>query len=1466
MVMAFAAVIVLAPADNGNEAIVVYGNADVKTGITEISTSGKSVSVSEGTIYVADDATIKVKDALTGPVKILVQNGKEVTVDFKVAPGQEITIVTVTGDQQAKVWMSNPTTSQANTGKIELDGNYYVESGRGSTSPALNTSVTFTGVKGQSVYYKAAVVDLDFDYPSTSGVHLNYLKGTTKAFLGADKAFTAAPITGSYVAVASGQTVEVAKKVDSANMDYGARVVLKDGTGTTTTFYGIGDDIGTQRMASTDVAQIKNATATLTNGISTLKLTKVKGVTATAGSDDMFTITGPMTQGTANVTGKATFSSFTITTGTVTIASKAVATGSIVDNDTLVLKTDAEKLTGFTVTGSGKVVAQNADLWNNTHDAIACVSGFSGLVDTYAISKVLEIKDDISRAIIYPDQTFRVINSVNVFTSLEVNGILIIDEGVTLTVEEASLFNTSGSGPHYAQIINNGTIIFKDKNNAGLSLAKGYTENNGLIDFRAKVDSTTYNNQIAGTVYKFVNNGTMKVSAKDAIILGNTVYNKGSMEISGVLANNTNFNNDGIVTFAGGATITDAVNLTLGNGGVLNVNAVKLGEDDTITVTIGTNSVELGTFVATGGTALGTDLITIRNVSFTGFKVDSTTYKLDVDGNMTATIPNNSNDKRFATITMTGNISVADSFAIPNHVKFALGGNVELGVVGTMTISDAVVVDQASKALNMVVYGTVTTMKGDLLSFASYNGAKYSLTDGTTIYTTLEDAVPGAALAGIKSVVVGDYGPIYLLDDLVIPAEMSVDSITGNSSIMAGSDLIPVAIYVTKTGQINMPVTIVNGSLYAEDASDVYDDDVISHIKFGGEDDVTYASLNVAVTMAQPGQTLVLVNDFVMDGNELVIPEGIIVDAINKDVAFVCINSDLAVNGVLIVNEFWFVAETNDDLEFYVKGTVMEENNGNYIEGKWFTPEGVSYTDTIIYDEEEKIFFVITDISNLQNAIDNADDAKVTVQGSPDLGDVSVHGPEGAVAEITFTEDIKAGTITMDDVIIKASNGAKIDATFANALGSIVITGAYVVENKEFSIYTVDDGAVTMSGPITDTVDATYSIGFYGITGMENGVIGWGEYVPGDGPAVYPTITFAGETTAIGKKNAIMNTTDNSKIGYGTVTVLGGLYADNAARMEIDADIDVLGTLAAAEKDDKAAGLITVDGNIFVGTTQAEIWDLTLEAQASPKAYAKTFGGPDVKVGDSALVTGKVDIADTTRIVVADGSYVDDEIVDDFEYFVITIEDDLWLTIYGKGTFYLNGFIVPVVNCDIEDVYDQDGITVSDFSNAYRVLYNSKALTFGVTEWVNIGVKYDVFSVLIKTDGSVKAVYIDGILMYTGENRNTFELDNVVTGPHKVTVEAATGYDADKCVLYTDMGTILPGMAFTFTELDCEIVEGINTHTVIYNINGTEIQPEPVPPTPEEESQWTITTILLVILVVLIAIMAVIVALRLNRS
>ena len=192
MVMAFAAVFVLAPADN-DDAVIVYGNADVKTGITEISTSGKSSSVTGGEIYVADDVTIKVKDALESDLIIYVQNGKEVNIDFKVDPVKKITIYTVTGDQEASVYMTTSTSGPINVGKIILNG----------TNDTKDTKFEFIGERGQSVFYKAAKVTLDFNY-TTSGLYVKELKSLSSqcATVGADKAFTNVPTAGKHVSVA----------------------------------------------------------------------------------------------------------------------------------------------------------------------------------------------------------------------------------------------------------------------------------------------------------------------------------------------------------------------------------------------------------------------------------------------------------------------------------------------------------------------------------------------------------------------------------------------------------------------------------------------------------------------------------------------------------------------------------------------------------------------------------------------------------------------------------------------------------------------------------------------------------------------------------------------------------------------------------------------------------------------------------------------------------------------------------------------------------------------------------------------------------------------------------------------------------------------------------------------------------------------------------------------------------------
>jgi len=341
-------------------------------------------------------------------------------------------------------------------------------------------------------------------------------------------------------------------------------------------------------------------------------------------------------------------------------------------------------------------------------------------------------------------------------------------------------------------------------------------------------------------------------------------------------------------------------------------------------------------------------------------------------------------------------------------------------------------------------------------------------------------------------------------------------------------------------------------------------------------------------------------------------------------------------------------------------------------------------------------------------------------------------------------------------------------------------------------------------------------------------------------------------------------------------TITGTVYVDNASKLTVNSDVQVLGALVAAERsEDGVAGAVEMNGDLFIGTLKSDIYSVKDTEEAYGHDVLGDYYG--MEIGDAAIVSGKIELYKAGAlekpvfITVMPGSVVDPAIVEDLSYVDVRIDGDVWLTVYGYGDlpYSLDGLKAPIFNAFAYVGYDAYDVDCGDFDNFYKVVYDSPEKAMDLYGgYVNFALDYEVYAVKIKTDGSVKAVYIDGILMETGNVANIFMIYKQTAGTHNVTVEAATGYDADKCVLYTEMGTILPGMAFTFTEYDCEFVETEDYigYVVTYNINGTEIQPEPVPPTPEEESQWTITTILLVILVVLIAIMAVIVALRLNRS
>jgi len=663
----------------------------------------------------------------------------------------------------------------------------------------------------------------------------------------------------------------------------------------------------------------------------------------------------------------------------------------------------------------------------------------------------------------------------------------------------------------------------------------------------------------------------------------------------------------------------------------------------------------------------------------------------------------------------------------------------------------------------------------------------------------------------------------------------------------------------------------VNGKIVAANTADIDDSSVYAHVKTEANGGVTYTSLEVALAEASSGDTIELNRTYVLyAGKELTIPAGVTVDATASDdyhTEFVVIGSDLTVNGTLIVDDFYFVATTDDSKELTVTGFLMAENPGAAAtEDKWFTPIGVSYVQTITNANGDDVeYFIITGLSNIQYAIDNSDDKEVTIEGKAKLDDVSLSGGEGDAAIVNFRKDVNAGTITLDNVRLVFSDGKKINATVADSQGSIVLKGGYAVDG--FEIYSIGEG-VYMTGEITDHADATYSITFNGRTGMEEGVISWGHYVVTDGHLVYPTIVFAGDTLSAGKKNEIRVIGEREWYGHDIVTVSGTLTAAASNRLLVGADIEVTGSLAANEKSSAGtAGILDLEGDVYIGTTRLDIYNADEVVSSGGHLFAPLrFGNPGYDyTADVAVLSGKANI--DGYLVVLAGSAVDTGVTEDFDSFDIFVDGSLWITIYkgdeASGTFYLDGLKAPVMNAKVSKIVNQDDVEVAVYDDTYNVVKASKRpISFGTDDAVYFNVKYDVFTIYIKTDASIKTVYLDGILMKTGQQENQFYLENQTAGKHTISVEPMTGYTAANAYLYDDNGVALPGLTFSFDREDCvQLADGSYGFNIWYNVAGTQlVEPEIA------VAGWDITTILLLVLVILIAIMAVIVALRLNRN
>ena len=1460
LAVVFSVLVTFVPADD-NDAVIVYDNGNIIPIPKVIDESVEQLVSGDLFFYVSEDSTVKVEDQSRN-FSFYVENGKTLELIFKTEPiaGKTVTIVTVAGDPAFQ--QENAQTSAKFEGKQEFN----------------STRFKFEAVNGMSFNYEAAKTRYDVKYDGSKFTHTDSL-GSGKVIISVDKEFKTNPeiadgASSSAIHIANGQSLIVESSTPQepiASLNYGIEVTSPSQSAYTYSYFSKGYDAGTILLKAGDSVTLKDGTVMVKTSEASIKASSVTAdsMSFEIGETGKLSLTGSIKSGNLSFTGLIDLktSPFKISSGTtVTIENKATffQDTTMEVNGTLIVKTG---LIGHTSSGekdltviggnTGSLILENKKLWSNdpsTGIMIKLEKGtdkFAGSVDTSAISEIAKVKGGIATSNIGLDQTFQLIDDTQVSQSLTVNGILIIDKGVTLTIEDNAAFTQIGK---LSRVINNGTIVVKAGTDpgSGLFINQGEFINNGTIQFSAKSYAergTAVTFGVYGDAKGFDNKGTITISRNDNISLSSTFNNRGTMTLSGKVVSPSTFDNGGKLIL-NGAEVCE--NLTpMMKGGTVQIQSVKVSAGKILKMGVGqTNGVTLSG-------SLSETVFTVRNVTFSG------SGSVDIKGDINYSIDDGSTGT--VKLRIEGSSTVKGQFSTPKDLIMAFGNSsvmpqirASLSVSGVLTINKDTHVDtDDGNRLSMTVTGRAVD-NNSVLSGCNYTAALY--TNGSSvIYTNLETAISEAYAAGITLV---ETGNTIIVKDLTIPTGMTVQGKSDNVTITIGSSTSHPVVTIREMGALKVSEIIIkNGALFAENSYDIDEQCVSATVRTETGGSVRYQSLNVALDKAKMGDRIELLDYYVLKDSKMTIPEGVTVDATaNGGKTFAVIGSNLTINGVLIVSDFYFIAENDDSVAITVNGYLKDEGV-NQTEGKWYTPIGISYYESIVNPRgEEATYFVITALDNLQQAVDNADDKKVSVEGEAVLGNVTIKGTEDIPAEVTFKEDINALAITLDNAAVIVKPGKSIEAVFADESGFITISGAYVDRN-DVRIYSFGQNGVYMSGPVTDSHSGSYSILFNGITGMDNAIIGWGNSTD------YPTVTFAGDTQVTGKRNHIENTVvdEPTSNNAGIVMVSGSLTVDSGSRLVIVSDIEVFGTLATKERESsQSEGSVEIEGNIFLGVLKDDIFsEQALLRHYNNPIGAHAYYGKGYTAGTPVLA-GKVIVMDGRYITAVPGYTIDDQIVEDMGLMEIDMDGLTWIRIYGLGTYNMDGLTPPIKDCAVSRIADESGKSVAKYDSKNCVIYDSANLDLAKEDHIHISLDYSIFTVMIKTDASIKAVYIDGILAHTGNHENKFYMGNVMAGSHTVSVEPVAGYNVDNVYLYEEDGTTLPGMEFTFNGDYCVNVDGYG-ETAIYNIAGTEIDPVPVPD-PEQKSEWTITTILLCVLVIIIIAMVAIIVLRLIRG
>ena len=1136
------------------------------------------------------------------------------------------------------------------------------------------------------------------------------------------------------------------------------------------------------------------------------------------------------------------------------------------DNGTINVETGSEiNLVGTEMSISGKVLGTTGTIDADEDSSVYVTSGgiiapvltgegayyIDDAMQEYRISK--DVVSDINTT---SQQKVYIDNSITIYSGFTVYiaGTLEVADGMRVIIEDGAQLIVEGVNST-ADI--SGNIIIKGAN--GFQFTGKTMTVDGSISVNS--NSTTSALIIDG---KTELNGTITVQKNAAASLDEISVNAGATltvngKASGVV---TNYGSVVMNGAAAGFTVSQQ------DGGVVTVASVS----GTMSVT--DNGMVLRKGIVAGTSAgIGYNTISFNNV--TGMTVTSSV------GSQTG---NNGQKVYFPVMTLTGTagavkdassptvgiiagtVTVSDLLTI-GKIGVNIGSGAELDVTGTVNALSEAGTWSITGAGTLDVTGLVKTNEPihGTGGVANINAVHYELIENSVpyyYYTNLTDAL---------AVDVDDLevlGNITILENTVIPDGKTV---TANDIQVGDADHTDVTLTIENGALLDAGVITVIGTMEVQNDDDLDATRVVSDVSSKVEVDyitsVTYTNIYTALTQAQSGETVKItsVSGTVYLTQDVTIPAGVTLEVPTQKTLSVMEGVTLAVDGTLYLNNGDLTAfkYDNDALETGVFGTVASETVGNTTTNRAVvTVTGMIQTNT---DFDYGTYFVsgayydiknysyVTTLEKAVAVIADVDAMTIDVWGTNTVGDISVAGSadEDAILNIMYYYDVggiktggfTAGKVTLSNATVNVDGGVVLNATFANAVGSVELVNmvagtAPTTDNVVMDVAdTISDTYVTVNGEETQTftVSGTVngvtaekvnsaSVTFDGAVTVMNGLTIDPKYQYTTGTSKVGSVTVVGDVTVTGSGNLKVEATGTH---VSNVVIDGTLTAINGGQVSFE-NATVNGTLTEAVKTEtNTVGTISV-GTLYVGMT------------------SKDLGAA------GAVVNGGVSV--TSAMYVLNGCTVDSLITDNQKYTEFYVEGALWMTAYVFGvTTTVTVKDCPAENATLEGWNDEDGNSV-DTSFAVTVSNNK----------VYADLEYEIYTVTVFADPGIDAVYIDGKLMtkgyYTVEETEQlaegFRLV-IAAGAHEITYKLGNYFSGEA-------NMTVNGEAVTGNSFSCSGTEPADKIVTIY-LQGIEAS---APGTPEtsSDSGMGLTDYLLIILVVLIVIMAIMVALRLMRS